>query len=464
MTLRARELSSVCEEISRVLVGRPVQKIVQPDRATVMLGMQRSWLVASADARLGRLHLDEKPAGTGEAAPPFCMQLRKELTGARLVSCAAVEGERAAELLFERAGERRKLWLILFGRAAQLELVDERGAILGAIGPAREPYASLPEPRAIAPNDDREADRFGESPSEKIAAHYREAAHAEAAREAKTRALGEARAAIKRFTRLERALSADRARAEAAVEKRKLGDLLLAHLGEIPRGAASVTLPDDFEGGAPIAIALDPARSARENAARFYKEHKRLSRALASIDARLAEARRRRAEAEATLARLDGATAEQAASWPRPERAEKKRGKMPQRRLPPYREFRAATGAAILVGRGADRNDELTFQVARGSDLWLHARDVPGAHVVVPLEGGRPVDGETLLDAATLAAYHSNARGEPQVDIGYTLRKNVRKPPRSRPGLVTTSALKTLRVRVEPARLERLLASRADER
>ena len=113
-----------------------------------------------------------------------------------------------------------------------------------------------------------------------------------------------------------------------------------------------------------------------------------------------------------------------------------------------------------MVGRGADRNDELTFQVARGSDLWLHARDVPGAHVVVPLRSGAPIDEQTLLDAATLTAHHSAARGEPQVDIGYTLRKHVRKPPRSRPGSVLTSDLKTIRVRLEPARLSRLLASR----
>lgn len=85
---------------------------------------------------------------------------------------------------------------------------------------------------------------------------------------------------------------------------------------------------------------------------------------------------------------------------------------------------------------------------------------MPGAHVIVPLDG-RPVDEETLLDAATLAAHHSNARGEAQVDVGYTLRKNVRKPPRSRPGLVTTSELKTLRVRVEPERLGRLLGQNA---
>jgi predicted ribosome quality control (RQC) complex YloA/Tae2 family protein len=129
---------------------------------------------------------------------------------------------------------------------------------------------------------------------------------------------------------------------------------------------------------------------------------------------------------------------------------------------PPYRLFKSGRGLPILVGRGADRNDELTFQWAHGNDLWLHARDVPGAHVVVPLNG-RAVDEETLVDAATLAAHHSNARAEAQVDVSYTLRKHVRKPPRTKPGLVNLSEAKTLRVRMEPERLSRLLASREEE-
>ena len=155
-----------------------------------------------------------------------------------------------------------------------------------------------------------------------------------------------------------------------------------------------MTLPDDFTDGAPLAIPLDPALSARDNAARFYKEHKRLSRALAGIDARLADAN---AQAASKLrARRLRAAGAQAAAAPAASSAGKR-----DERPPPYREFRSSTGAAILVGRGADRNDELTFKVARGNDLWLHTRDVPGAHVVVPLSG-RPIDGETLLDAATL--------------------------------------------------------------
>lgn len=443
MTLRPAELDDVARELARTLEGRTVQKIVQPDDTTVLLGLRGGWMLISADARQGRIHLIEgKPPGTGEAAPAFCMLLRKELVGLQLARVTAVAGERACELIFSRDGASRALRLYLYGPSAQLQLVAD-GRVLASIGPGKRTIDALPPPREAPASR-----RFPEQgPSAAIAAQYGDAA----AETARAQAEAQRRAATKKLERLMAALTADRTRAVAATDKRKWGDLLLAHLHEVPRGVSSVTLPDDFTDGAPLAIALDPALSARDNAARFYKEHKRLSRALTGIDKRLADARVR-------LEKLQHGDFVPDVRRPRQSAKQQARAERP----PPYRAFRSATGAAILVGRGADRNDELTFKVARGSDLWLHTRDVPGAHVVVPLSG-RPVDGETLLDAATLAAHHSNARGEAQVDVTYLLRKLVRKPPRSAPGSVTLAGGKTIRVRLEPERLARLLASRVDE-
>ncbi|HWE29249.1 MAG TPA: NFACT RNA binding domain-containing protein, partial [Polyangia bacterium] len=420
MTLRPVELDDVAREIARTLCGRAVQKIVQPDDATVLLGLRGGWLLLSADARAGRMHLvDGKPPGTGEAAPPFCMLLRKELTGLPLRSVSVVAGERAAELVFAYEDRVRALRLLLFGASAQLQLVAD-GRLIAAVGPGRRHLVAPPPPRASA--SAAPPPRFpSENPSAAIAAHYADIA-GEAAR---AHAEVERRAARKKLERLVAALTRDRDRARAAIDKRKHADLLLAHLAEVPRGAASVMLPDDFADGAPLAIALDPSRSARDNAARLYKEHKRLSRALAGIEQRLADA-------QAKQAKLERGDFVPDVKAPRVSPKKQARAERP----PPYREFRSSTGAAILVGRGADRNDELTFKVARGNDLWLHARDYPGAHVIVPLSG-KPVDGDTLLDAATLAAHHSNARGEAQVDVVYVARKLVRKPPKSAPGGVT---------------------------
>ncbi len=104
-------------------------------------------------------------------------------------------------------------------------------------------------------------------------------------------------------------------------------------------------------------------------------------------------------------------------------------------------------------------NDALTVRIARGNDLWLHARGIPGAHVVVRLEKGRAPDQETLLDAAHLAAHFSGARGEPAVEVAWTRAKHVRKVRAGPPGAVSYSQERSLLLRLEPARLERLLAS-----
>ncbi len=114
------------------------------------------------------------------------------------------------------------------------------------------------------------------------------------------------------------------------------------------------------------------------------------------------------------------------------------------------------------MGRGAADNDRLTLQVARPQDVWLHARGVPGAHVVVPLVKGASVTPEVLVDAATLAAHHSDARGESVVDVQWTERRYVRKPRKSAAGAVTVDRERVMSLRVEPARLRRLLADKPE--
>jgi predicted ribosome quality control (RQC) complex YloA/Tae2 family protein len=125
---------------------------------------------------------------------------------------------------------------------------------------------------------------------------------------------------------------------------------------------------------------------------------------------------------------------------------------------PAYRTFRSLSGVPLLVGRGAEQNDALTLRVARGNDLWLHARGLAGAHVVARLERGKAPDQDTLLDAAHLAVHFSDARGQPQADVAYTRAKHVRKPRGAAPGAVTYSQERVILLRFEQTRLERLLA------
>ena len=139
-------------------------------------------------------------------------------------------------------------------------------------------------------------------------------------------------------------------------------------------------------------------------------------------------------------------------------RAHARPGGKREERRPPYREYRSVTGAPLWVGRGAARNDELTFGTAKGNDLWLHARDVPGARVIVPLARGATPDEETLLDACALAVHHSGARGETVAEVAHVPARLVRKPKGAAPGAVLHTGEKVLPYRHDEARIARLLA------
>src|SRR5438132_273303 len=110
--------------------------------------------------------------------------------------------------------------------------------------------------------------------------------------------------------------------------------------------------------------------------------------------------------------------------------------------------------------RSARDNDALTLRVAHGNDLWLHARGVQGAHVIVPGAGESP-DARTLADAALLALHFSSARGQDGAEVAWTRRKHVRKPKGAAPGSVFVTQEKVLRIRLEEDRLAALLRTEA---
>jgi predicted ribosome quality control (RQC) complex YloA/Tae2 family protein len=112
------------------------------------------------------------------------------------------------------------------------------------------------------------------------------------------------------------------------------------------------------------------------------------------------------------------------------------------------REYRSPQGWRILVGKSGAGNDHLTGRVAAPEDYWFHARDFPGAHVVLKGAGGQPPE-EAIRAAGAVAAWHSGARAERMVDVAYTRRKNVRKVKGGPPGKVLLGEAATIRVRPE---------------
>jgi predicted ribosome quality control (RQC) complex YloA/Tae2 family protein len=259
-------------------------------------------------------------------------------------------------------------------------------------------------------------------------------------------------ARLKRLDRTRAKVLEEASRGPRAEALRREGELLTWNQARLVRGMSRVVLERWSPEGAveQVEVALDPRRTPAEEVSWRFHQAKRLARGVDLARARLASLDQERLRLQAELAVVrEGVAAPVvlSARAPRPR----------QGPLPPYREYRGHGGQRVWVGRGAAHNDELTFHLARPFHVWFHVRGVPGAHVVVPLEKGAALTQEVLLDAAHLALHHSDAKGEPRGEVSYTPVKFVRRG--GAPGAVTFTRERTVALRVEPARLQRLLAT-----
>ncbi len=230
-------------------------------------------------------------------------------------------------------------------------------------------------------------------------------------------------------------------------ELRARGDLLLARFHEVPRGVSQVTLTD-FEGGE-IEIGLDPTLPPGANARALYDRAARLERARERLPELIAEARRRWEAGESLQARARAgeATREEIESaLP----ADAGRGKGGDGPILPYRVYRASSGREIRVGRGSSKNDDLTFHHSAPNDVWLHARHVAGAHVILRWGRDETPPPQDLREAGGLAALHSKARTSGSVPVDWTFRKYVRKPRKAPAGAVVPDRVKTVFVEPDP--------------
>jgi len=232
---------------------------------------------------------------------------------------------------------------------------------------------------------------------------------------------------------------------------RAQGDLLLARLHEVRRGAEEITL-EGFD-GVPVVLRLDPRLEPAENARKLYDAATRAHRATEEMPRRLDRARAAMQEAEE---RLDAALAGDVPSGGPAAGADGPRAGSTDEENLPYRTYRTFGGLEVRVGRGSKKNDDLTFRHSRPMDVWLHARDVPGAHVILRWDKEERPPARDLDEAAGLAALHSKARTSGTVPVDWTRRKHVRKPRKARPGSVIPSQVQTVFVEPDPELLVRL--------
>lgn len=265
--------------------------------------------------------------------------------------------------------------------------------------------------------------------------------------------------------RVRRKLAAQEKEMAACLDRDHLricGELITANLYRMERGQSRLTAQNYYdENCADADIPLDVRLSPQENAARYFKQYAKAKTAEKYLTAQLQRGREELQYLESVLQELAQAESEQDFNDIRTELTDggylRGRGKKQpgfQRASKP-REFRSSAGLRILVGRNNRQNDRLTTKDADKRDVWLHTQKIHGSHVILCTGGAEP-DEQSLMEAASLAAYFSQAQGSTKVPVDYTPVKFVKKPAGAKPGMVVYTTYQTMLADPDESLVKRL--------
>lgn len=506
MSLNCAEIDKILEELD--LEGSYIQKVVQSSYSVMVLYLYKTRpmsLVICLEPGACRLHETTRKIPKFDKPLRFMELLRSRLRGAKITEAVQLNNDRIVRLSLETASGMLYLYIRLWSGAANMLLVDN-GIIVDAFyrRPSRhevsgEPWQPLPgeseatttqtfgnEPSAAAGSESKAVAESVSTTVSPIAADkpvktytvrsydasktFNEAIDEWYARQAPVLSLEALRAEAERFyglkiEKISRALEKLEAKKHSFLQADTLkhqGDLLLANLYRIPQGASSVELEDYAADNRIIRIALDPRKTAQENAAGYYERYKKAVSGLEALTDDIEASKRMLAALNEELAKL---RVEE-----NPYLIEKV---LHKRKIPVQRKQAAQEkerpgltfyhdGWILYVGRTAAENDELLRYHVRGKDMWLHVRDYSGGYVFIKNKNGKTVPLPVLIAAGNLAVFYSKARRNGQADLYYTAVKDLRRAKNAPKGTVLPSNEKNLSIKLDPAVLKQLEQSRGE--
>ncbi|HMU56028.1 MAG TPA: NFACT RNA binding domain-containing protein [Nitrospira sp.] len=472
MSLTDLEITHVLAEIEAAVGTGWIQRVFQPGARTLVFEIRvpgrTHRLLVSCQPECTRLHLVTSQLRNPPSPPAFCQYLRAHIQGARIDGFHQIPGDRIVEWRLTTKEGPRTVLCELTGRQANLYVLDSEGVILKDLSGDRaligKHYRPPDRPDRTGRN---QISRFSihdatgnRSISAAIEQHYQDreaSATLEQAKDLRRRAL---KKTIQKARRRIEAWREDLAKATRFREYARYGELLKANLGMIRKGMNQVLLTDYFDPAMPeISLPLDGTKSAQGNMEDYFRKYRKYLAAQQELQPRIAQAEQDLEGLRQELVEIEQGTwspsiTESSHGPFRPSRRAEAR--QANQRRAPFKRFVSADGLTILVGRNATENEELTFGLANSDDLWLHARGVPGSHVVVRMEKGKDAPPATLLDAATLALLYSDLKKSGKGEIIYTRRKWVKKAKNQAPGTVLVTREQALTVRLDHTRLANL--------
>ena len=478
-------IQRIVEELKTALTGRFCGKIFQlsPLSFAFDFGLRGQFLFVSVNPASPRFYLIQRRLRDLEkqSVPftAFAQSMRSKLGGGHLVSISRDEGERIVRFTFRIDNEVhgtifRRLVIQLTGRTADIFLLDELNRIFAVLreqaqarlhqtyrppNRGQPPFLTSSSPSASREEQVRNGGlppllaSGGSSPSQLLDAHFTALETAKAFDSKAKNARAKLTKSIRQQRTLRANLEQDLIRHGEPEAHKRVGDLLLANIATAVREGSRVRINDYYAEGTPkIELEVDENRSLQDEAAIRFRQYTKARRATEEIAVRLKQIDRATASLEARLQQLDDIIAakdELALEGfdepaPVPKVSPKKSSR--QEKIPGARRYLSTDGYEILVGRAAKDNDHLTFRVAQPNDVWMHAGDYPGSHVIVRNPTRKEVPHRTIIEAAQLAGRFSQASEDSKVVVHYVERKFLSKPKGAAPGLVRMSRFRSITV------------------
>lgn len=233
---------------------------------------------------------------------------------------------------------------------------------------------------------------------------------------------------------------------------KKIGELIKANIYQIEKGMTEIEVIDYYDKEQnKTKITLDPELIPSKNAQRYFKKYTKAKKSVKHLKKQLGILRHEERYLQQVLLNIEHTENKEELNEIKEElinenyikEKRKKKSKKNNRPLPPQK-FRSSEGYDILVGRNNHQNDYLTKKLANSQDLWLHVKDLAGSHVIIRNHTGDDIPGQTIEEAAIIAAYYSKGRMSENIPIDYTEVKNVKKPAGAKPGLVYYESYQTI--------------------
>ena len=511
MSLNCNEIDLILSELD--LEGGFVQEVVQPNFNSIAIytykpGVPKTVFISLAAGEC-RICETRRKITKNEKPLRFNEMLKSKIKGARILSCTQIEKERIIKIELEKTGaiyvmpqaqqhaakkakslqnddedEFFTLYIRLWSNAGNIFLCDKDDVILDSFyrrpakGEKTGEKLELPEKKSLsedelrALNEKFQVREFAELTAEyaaknpeypdltfnqKVDLYYSENAAAtslESLLEQAEKWYESHRSKL--ASSLER-LKEKRESFRNAGQYKHQGDLILAYGYQID-GKSNFLECEDFETGKKISIKIDPKKSAQENAASYYDTYKKQTSGMENLDFDIESA-------EKELAALEKQYNEIVAEK-NPIKLEQvlrktQKPKQQEKKSHPGLDF-LIDGWQIIVGRDATENDDLLRHTVKGADMWLHVRDYHGGYVFIKNRPGKTVPLEILLAAGNLAVYFSKARKNGSADLYYTQVKHLRRAKNAPKGTVLPTNERNLFIKLDDAKIRKILAGVAD--